>query len=133
MVDLRSNAARIDALGVEMVLIGQGSPAETKQFVARHRWPWRSLSDESRAAFRAFGLLRAKPLEVAGPAVMAAGMAAAIGGHFASRPVGDVMQMPGLFVVDTAGTVRYAHRFRHIADHPGAARLADIVAHALED
>ena len=41
----------------------------------------------------------------------------------------DVMQMPGTFVIDTSGIIRYAHRNRDVTDNPSN----DAVLAALRD
>lgn len=37
--------------------------------------------------------------------------------------MGDVFQMPGTFIIDSEGIVRYARYSRHVADHPPTADL----------
>jgi len=58
-----------------------------------------------------------------GPATLPRGLQAARKGHFIERPVGDVMQLPGTFIIDRDGIVRYARYARHSADHPAASEL----------
>lgn len=112
-------------------MVTQGTPAESKEFVAKHRWTATTFCDPAREAFAAYGLGRASAGEIAGPATLIAGMRAATQGHFVGPVVGDAMQMPGLFVVDTGGTIRYAHEFGHVGDHPSATRLAGMLPELL--
>jgi hypothetical protein len=62
-----------------------------------------------------------------GPATVPRGLQAAAKGHFIERPIGDVMQLPGTFIIDRGGIVRYARYARHSADHPPTAELIDVL------
>ena len=52
-----------------------------------------------------------------------AGAKATLKGHTQGRTVGDPWQMPGAFVFDREGTVRYAHRAASASDNPTNAEL----------
>lgn len=58
-----------------------------------------------------------------GPAAIARGMGAARKGHHVEKAIGDVMQLPGTFIIDRDGTVRYARYGRHSGDHPQTSEL----------
>lgn len=64
-------------------------------------------------------------MEVIGPAAMVNGLRAARKGHFVERAVGDVFQMPGTFIIDASGVVRYARYARNSGDHPRLQELLD--------
>lgn len=49
---------------------------------------------------------------------MVRGMEAAAKGHLIERRIGDSRQMPGTFVIDSTGVVRWARPARTSADHP---------------
>ena len=76
------------------------------------------LSDPDRAAYRAFGLSRGGVAEMFGPQVLARGLQAALHGHFLGMPKGDLFQLPGVFIVDRTGVIRFAHRNKDVADNP---------------
>ncbi len=81
------------------------------------------LADPRREGYKAFGLKRGSLLQVLGPTAIARGIRAARKGHHIEKAVGDVFQMPGTFVIDREGIVRYARYSRHVADHPSTADL----------
>ena len=60
-----------------------------------------------------------------GPAAFARGLEAARKGHHIERAIGDVMQMPGTFIIDRQGVVRYARYARHSGDHPSPSELIE--------
>jgi peroxiredoxin len=92
-----------------------GTPAYAVAFRACYRLPFRCLADTERAAYRAYGLPRGGLGAVAGPAIWAAGWKALLR-HGVGRVVGDPYQLPGSFVIDTAGFIRHAHRATSSAD-----------------
>jgi peroxiredoxin len=76
------------------------------------------LSDPETAAYQAYGLARGTHAEVFNAHVAARGLRALLQGHLAGMPKGDAYQMPGVFIVDRQGILRYAHRHKDIADNP---------------
>ena len=81
------------------------------------------LADPRRKGYKAFGLKRGSLLQVLGPTAIARGIRAARHGHHIEKTVGDAFQMPGTFIIDSEGIVRYARYSRHVADHPSTADL----------
>jgi hypothetical protein len=57
------------------------------------------------------------------PAVLLKGLKALSQGHTPSLPQGDVMQLSGVFLIDTAGNIRYAHYSKDPSDHPSIETL----------
>jgi peroxiredoxin len=103
---------------VTVALVTMGSPTEAAKFCQARRLPFRCLSDPARAVYRAYGLRRGTRGEVGGLQTAPAYLRATTRGHLPGRPVGDVYQLGGVFVIDIDGTVRYAHYPRHAGDHP---------------
>jgi len=89
------------------------------------RAPFPCLADPRRDGYKAYGLKRGNVLEVMGPAAWRRGREAARKGHRIERIEGDAFQMPGTFIIDRSGTVRYAHYAKHSGDHPP---LSEVVA-----
>ncbi|HSC25718.1 MAG TPA: peroxiredoxin-like family protein, partial [Vicinamibacterales bacterium] len=113
----------IEDAGGHIVAVTQGDPKQAQALCDRFSVPFPCLADAERKTYRAFGLKRGSLWEVVGPAAIARGMEAAAKGHFVERVVGDAFQMPGTFIIDTEGIVRYARYARHSGDHPAAAEL----------
>jgi len=105
------------------VAVTQGDPKQAQALCDRMRAPFPCLADAERAAYRAFGLKRGSVWEVMGPAAIARGFEAATKGHFVERVVGDAFQLPGTFIIDREGIVRYARYGRHSGDHPSTGDL----------
>lgn len=96
----------------------QGDSQQAQALCDRFDAPFPCLADPQRESYQAFGLKRGSVWEVMGPATVPRGLQAAAKGHFIERPIGDVMQLPGTFIIDRDGIVRYARYARHSADHP---------------
>ncbi len=112
--------AELRALGASAVLITLGTPEASEPF-CRERGiapPFHCVCDPAKDAYRAYGLARAHATELLTPHVVSRGFQAALHGHFAGMPKGDPFQMPGAFIVNSAGGVVYAHRHRDAADNP---------------
>jgi peroxiredoxin len=129
VVSLRDDRERFEAAGVGVVLIGQGTADEAERFVQRRGLPFRCLVDTDRSAYRAYGLARGTPGQVYGPRVFLPFVKANVTGHpQLGLRGGSFHQMPGSFVVDRAGVLRFVHRNRTVADTPANQSLLNAVA-----
>lgn len=115
VVDVRNDYQRFLTAGGDVAVITMGSVEQTAAFRERNRLPFVCLADPTRTAYRAYGVPRASVLQVAGPAVWAGGLRATLRAGV-GKPVGDVLQLHGSFVVDTRGVIRYIHLPKHTAD-----------------
>jgi len=97
------------------------------------------LLDRDRGAYRAYGLVRGRAMQVLSPRVALPWIKAELASETRQRGLngGSFLQMPGTFVVDSggvvrarSGTIRMAHRNRHFADAPSVDRLLDVLAGA---
>ncbi|HLZ69320.1 MAG TPA: peroxiredoxin-like family protein [Dehalococcoidia bacterium] len=127
---MRGEIGERDDVGV--ALITMGKPAQAAEFCREQRLSYTCLSDPARNSYRAFGLRRGSTADVMGPGPMLAGLRAASKGHFVGRPVDDVYQLGGSFLVDTAGRIAYAHYPRHAGDQPAAGDLKRAVSRLLD-
>ena len=117
VVDVREGYQRFLDAGGDIAVVTMGSPEQTAAFRHRNRLPFICLADPEREAYEAFGVPRGTTGQVVGPAVWGGGLKALLRAGV-GKPVGDVMQLHGSFVIDTDGIVRYAHLPKHSADRP---------------
>jgi peroxiredoxin len=122
---LRNDRERFERAGMEVVLVGHGGPDDARRFVEARSVPFRVLVDPSRAAYERFGLKRGSIPQVFGPQCVAPMVRAALQPDCRQGlpSGGNVMQMPGAFVVDSAGVILLAHRSATIADNPTTDQL----------
>jgi peroxiredoxin len=114
---LREDHSRFRDKGAQIAIVTQGSPEQTAELSARYGAEFLCLSDPSREGYRAYGLARGSFAQVMSPRILLKAAASALQGNV-GRQVGDVFQMPGTFVIDRAGIIRYCHRNRDSADNP---------------
>ena len=120
---MRKDYERLRDAGGELVALTMGNVEQTDRFRRSFDAPFTLLADTEQTAYRAYGLARGTLGQIAGLSVwLPAIKALARGG--AGKPVGDVRQMPGSFVIDRQGIIRHAHYPIHQADRP---RPDDIV------
>ena len=123
LADIAKSRRDIEAKGTQLAFVHPGT-AEQAAVVAEH-----GLADVPRVddphgvLYRAFGLGRGSLGQVAGPRVWLRGLRALLSGHGAGKAGGDVLRMPGVFLVHN-GKVMKAFRHRTSADRPDYVGLA---------
>jgi peroxiredoxin len=114
------------AAGGKVIVIGQGEPERAAAYADKYGLPCPVLCDPKFEAYQAYGLLEGTPAQIlfdAPEALLArdynAGMKLAEDRRAAGRPMVDSpWQLPGEFVVDTAGVLRLAYRYNFCEDWP---------------
>jgi peroxiredoxin len=113
---------RIQAAGAQIVVVTMGRPEETERFCAERAPGVNCYCDADVAAYKRYGLTRASPTQLFGPAVWLKGAQLTAEGSFDGLPigvpVGDPFQMPGVFVIDTSGRIVMAYYSKHAGDYP---------------
>jgi peroxiredoxin len=133
---LQEDRERFERTGASIVLVGHGGREHATSFRETKHLRFPLLLDPSRAAYRAYGLVQGKLMQVMGPRVTLPFLKNNLHAETRQRGLrgGDFFQMPGTFVVDstgviraTEGIVRYAHRNRHVADSPSNEGILDVL------
>lgn len=109
--------------GADVVAIFQYRAEPTFNFCRKRDVSFDCLGDPEREAYHAVGLERGSAREYVGPQLAKGFLRAARHGGLPGRPVGDVAQRPGTFVVSPAGVVLYAHYHRDSSDNPPISEL----------
>ena len=82
------------------------------------------IEDPEQELYRAFGLRRGGFSELASPGVIWRGLRAGLlEGHGIGYPAGDVLQLPGVFLLDDCQVVR-SFRHKTAADRPDYQSIA---------
>jgi hypothetical protein len=125
--ELRAARAAADDLP-RVVLVHQGTVEQGDAFL-ESRWPEVSaIADPGRVLYAAFGLERGRLAQVLGPRVLLRGMSAALRGNGIGKPVGDLWQMPGAFVIHRSAIV-WSHVAHHVGDQPNLDQVRTLMAH----
>jgi peroxiredoxin len=137
VVALRRDQERFRDSDARVVLVGHGNHEDAVAFLQAKRVPFPLLLDQERSAYRAYGLMQGKVMQVLSPKTALPWLRAELSPETRQRGLkgGSFMQMPGTFVIDTGGVVRFrgglvqfAHRNKHVADAPANDHILQVVA-----
>jgi peroxiredoxin len=129
-VQLRDDRERFEESGASITLIGLGPHTRAALFCDDRHVPFECLSDPSQEAYRTYGLERGSNRQLFGPQLMLRYARALLRRDVETAKLSgdDYRQMPGVFVIDRSGVIRYAHRNRDVADNPPNEELLDALA-----
>jgi len=121
---LRDHYAAFRELNAEVIALAAVDRKPLARFARELKLPFPVLSDGTAEVYRAFGLgkgmvIRSRTLLAAARLVWRA--------KRLYRPVGDIMQVGGDFIVDGAGLIRFAHSSEDPTDRPEAAELLRLI------
>ncbi len=115
---MRRDKSIYDAAGLQIVLIGMGTPEQARQFQRSLALPFTILSDPGKQSYRAFGLTRRLNLARELNPQSLSRFVTDVARYGVARTDQDVMQLGGVFVVDRAGIVRFAFTALRASDRP---------------
>ena len=115
--EIRKNVGRFTEAGAEIAMVTMGTGDDAAEFRKRMELPFSVLADADQECYRAFSVPRGGVLSVIGPHLLPSGLLATLR-HGAAKSATDPWQLPGAFVIDTQGAIRFEHRAKHSADWP---------------
>ena len=118
LAQLEQHQQQFSQAGLRLVGVGLGKPEHAANICGRLAPSVTCIVDSEKSAYVQYGLRQGTILQLFGPRVLAAGARAASGGHSQGQRTGDPMMMPGTFIVDGQGIIRYIHYSQHAGDHP---------------
>jgi peroxiredoxin len=118
VAQLRLKKQHFDQADAQVILVGMGSPEESAAFEMKFNIPFPLISDPKRKLYHAFGLKKVSALELLSPFVAVKGILAITKGHTVGIPIGDVRQLPGVFIINTVGRIVYSYFASDPSDHP---------------
>lgn len=117
---MRQKLPQFEQAGGRVVLVGMGTPEQSAAFAEKAGHPFPLISDPDRRLYQTFGLRMASALDLLSPSVAFKAISALAQGNSIGMPVGDIRQLPGVFIIDTGGRIVFRHIARDPADHPDA-------------
>jgi peroxiredoxin len=120
---LESHTAEIEAAGLQIVAVGLGQPKHARHFGDKLAPSVACMTNEEPELHASYGVERGNILRMIAPDALKAGAEAASRGHTQGTATGDQTRLPGTFIVDAAGIVRYAHYGKHAGDNPDLDKL----------
>jgi peroxiredoxin len=118
VAQLRRAKERFDKAGVNVVIVGLGTPEQSEEFRKKFQVPFTIISDHEKSLYRTFGLKQISQQGLLSPSMIIKGLSAMAKGHVMGVPEGDVRQLPGVFIINTDGRIEFSHYAENPADHP---------------
>jgi peroxiredoxin len=113
--------SRIQAAGLGIAIIMQGTPEESAIFAAEFAPGLKVLADPERLAYSAYGLERGNLFQTfLNPRVWSAVSRSRKKGYKVEPPPEgqDALQMSGTFIISTEGKIELPYYYDDISDHP---------------
>jgi peroxiredoxin len=127
---LRARKAEFEKAGARVVLVGMGTPTECTAFLRKLDVPFPMIADPQQTLYRRFNLKRMSALGVFSPTTVLRGVAAMVRGSGIGKPTGDILQLPGVFIIDRNGRIVFKNRPTGPADPADADTLLSVLAGA---
>lgn len=122
-MQLHRSKTQFEDNGFQVVLVGLGTHDQAEAFKKQFFLSFPIICDPEKKLYQAFGLGRGSVASMASPALLLTGLRTMLRGHTPGMPRDDIMQMPGVFLIDTSGNIRYAHYSKDPSDNPSIATL----------
>jgi len=110
---------------LKVVALALGEPKHAERYCGKLAPSIDCYCNQEADVYEAYGLQRAGLTSLLNPGLAKATMRAASRGHAQGKATGDVKMLPGTFIVDTEGIIRYAYYSSHAGDHPDLVDLTE--------
>lgn len=115
---MHRSKAQFEDYGFQIILVGLGSFDQAEAFKKKFSLSFPIICDPEKKLYQTYGLGRGSAVSMASPAFLLKGLKTLSRGHTPGVPQGDIMQMPGVFLIDTSGNIRYAYYSKDPSDNP---------------
>jgi hypothetical protein len=118
-VQLHRDRDEFEAAGVELAVIGQGTPRHARSFKDDHGLDFTLLVDPDRTTYEAAGAKMAGVTDLFGPRVALRGLKAVAGERVVQgRTIGHPAQLGGVLIVAPGGEIAWSHLATDAGDNP---------------
>jgi hypothetical protein len=132
-VQLHRDRDAFEQAGVELAVIGQGTPRHAQAFKEDHDLDFTLLVDPKRRTYKAAGAKVGSVSELVGPQVALRGLrAVARESVVQGRPIGNVAQLGGVLVVAPGGEIVWSHLSDNAGDNPPNSAVLEAARAAAE-
>jgi peroxiredoxin len=126
-VQLHNARNRFEERGVNICLVGLGTPEQADKFRTEFSLSFPIICDPQKELYGQFGLGRGSVGSLASPSVLLRGMRTLSRGFTPGIPKGDVRQMPGVFLINKEGNIIYSYYSKDASDHPAVETLLSLL------
>ncbi|MCK9494829.1 MAG: AhpC/TSA family protein [Dehalococcoidia bacterium] len=127
LADLRPVWSRIEAAGVQPVVIGNGTPLMAEAFAEETGLAVPLYTNPGREVYDALGAKRPGAIALLDPRVYWNGLKTVLRGFFPKKKQGDAAQLGGVFLVRPDGSMPYAYRSDLAGDVPSPREVLRVV------
>jgi peroxiredoxin len=106
-----------------VVLVGLGKAAQAENFRDEFSLSFPIICDPQKELYSIYDLKGGSLGDVVSPSVLLKGLRTMSLGYRPGIPHGDVMQLPGVFLIDRDGNIRYSYFSKDASDHPSVETL----------
>jgi hypothetical protein len=132
-VQLHRDRDAFEQAGVELALIGQGTPRHAQAFKEDHDLEFTLLVDPKRRTYKAAGAKVGSVTDLVGPRLALRGLKAAASERVVQgRTIGSAAQLGGVLVVAPGGEVVWSHLADDAGDNPPNAAVLEAARTAAE-
>ena len=125
-MQLHRDREEFEAAGVELAVIGQGTPKHARHFQEQHDLDLTLLVDPDRKTYEAAGAKMAGVTDLFSPRVALRGLKAVAGERVVQgRTIGHPAQLGGVLVIAPGGKVVWSHLANDAGDNPPNATVLD--------
>jgi peroxiredoxin len=126
LYELQQSLHEFEHHGINLAIITQGKPEETREFCEQYAPGMVCLSDLDHKVYAAYGLGRGNLVQtILSPEIWKGNSRARKKGFIPQMPPTgqDAFLMSGLFIIGSNGRVRFPYYYDNIADHPPLSQL----------
>jgi peroxiredoxin len=122
-VQLHRSKAQFEGNGFQIILVGLGTFDQAEAFKKQFSISFPIICDPKKKLYQTYGLGRGSASNMVSPAFLLKGLKTLSRGYTLGVPQGDIMQMPGVFLIDTSGNILYSHYSKDPSDNPSIETL----------
>ena len=125
---MRREQDELRKAGIDVVLVGSGSPEKAGSFRHDFEVPFPIVCDPDCVLYKKYGLKDMKTCDFFSPSLAVKTLKVLAEGYGHKSGQGPERQLPGVFIIDTGGKVRFAHYAADAADNPSPQELIQAAA-----
>ena len=122
---MREAHGEIASLGAGVLAVATGAGYQARRLMA-DGLPFPALVDPDKNLYRALGIERIRFDQWFRPATWRRYLRS-VGRARQGRLTGDILQAPGVAIIEPPGTLRYLHRGQTLGDYPSLPEILDAV------
>jgi peroxiredoxin len=116
--ELEQHHEDIAGAGMQSVAVAMGETKHAERYCGELAPDVTCVLQEDADPYQTYGLTQGGAKELISLEVLKAGIRAYSKGHRQGKAMGDTRMLPGVFIVDARGKIRYAYYGKHAGDHP---------------